>query len=68
LTGDTPWPGRNSVSVADIREKAVVKEDKVVIPDELTGQLKDIIKKCRDENPMNRPTVQDLVDTFFACE
>ena len=65
LTGNMPWQGRNSVSVKGIQNNLVQKEDRVEIPDELTGKLRDVIVDCRGENPEMRPTADKLVLEYF---
>ena len=61
-----PWPGRNSVSVIGIRKNKGQKEDRVKIPEELTGKLRNIILDCRVENPERRPTADKLVSEYFS--
>ncbi|XP_020605710.1 mitogen-activated protein kinase mpk-1-like [Orbicella faveolata] len=66
LTGNMPWHGRNSVSVKGIQNNLVQKEDRVEIPEELTGKLRNVIIDCRVENPELRPTADKLVLEYFS--
>lgn len=66
LTGNMPWQGRNSVSVEGIQNNLIQKEDRVEIPEELTGKLRNVILDCRVENPEMRPTADKLVLEYFS--
>ena len=66
LTGNTPWQGRNSVSVQGIQNHLIQKEDRVEIPKELTGKLRDVIQDCRVDNPEIRPSADKLVLEYFS--
>lgn len=66
LTGNMPWQGRNSVSVQGIQNNLIQKEDRVEIPEELTGKLGNVILDCRVENPELRPTADKLVMEYFS--
>ena len=57
-----------TASVANIRENFIEKENKVNVPEEFGGPLKKIIEVCREENPENRPTMQELVYNYFSSE
>ena len=61
-----PWQGRNSVSVKGIQNNLVQKEDRVEIPEELTGKLRNVIVDCRVEKPEERPTADTLVLEYFS--
>ncbi len=61
-----PWQGRNSVSVEGIQNNLVQKEDRVELPDELTGKLRNVIQDCRVENPEMRPPADKLVLEYFG--
>ena len=66
LTGNTPWQGRNSVSVQGIQNHLIQKEDRVEIPKELTGKLREVIQDCRVDNPEIRPSADKLVLEYFS--
>ena len=67
LTGERPWPGRNSLSVQGIRENLIEKEY-VVIPEDLKGELRDIIQECREDDPCKRPSADTLVSKYFSSK
>lgn len=66
LTGNTPWQGRNSVSVQGIQNNLIKKEDRVELPEELGGVLRKVIEDCRLENPEMRPRADQLVLEYFS--
>ena len=66
LTGNTPWQGRNSVSVQGIQDNLIKKEDRVELPEEVGGVLRKVIEDCRLENPEMRPTADQLVLEYFS--
>ena len=68
LTGTMPWQGRNSVSVKGIENNLLKKEDKVDVPEDLKGKLKNVMNDCRLDEPEKRPTADQLVldDRYFA--
>ena len=66
LTGNTPWQGRNSVSVQGIQNNLIKKEDRVELPEEVGGVLRKVIEDCRLENPEMRPTADQLVLEYFS--
>ena len=66
LTGKTPWQGRNSVSVQGIQNNLIQKDDRVEIPEELSGKLRDVIQDCRIDDPQLRPTADRLVLEYFS--
>ena len=66
LTGNMPWQGRNSVSVKGIQNNSVQNEDRVKIPEEMTGKLRNVILDCRVKNPELRPTADKLVLEYFS--
>ena len=61
LTGKMPWQRRNSVSVKRIHDNLTQKEDRVEIPEQLSGQLRDVIQDCRLKELESRPTAERLV-------
>ena len=66
LTGKMPWQGRNSVSVKGIQSNLIQRDDRVEIPEELSGKLRDVILHCRMEDPECRPTADRLVMDYFS--
>ena len=66
LTGKMPWPGRNSFSMEGIRNNLIQKEDRVEIPEKLSGQLRDVIRDCRLKEPESRPTAEELVKDYYS--
>lgn len=66
LTGKMPWHGRNSVSVKGIQNNLIQKDDRVEVPEELGGQLRNVIQDCRMSNPEERPTAEKLVMHYFS--
>ncbi|XP_068751255.1 uncharacterized protein [Montipora capricornis] len=66
LTGKMPWHGRNSVSVKGIQNNLIQKDDRVEVPEELGGQLRNVIQDCRMSNPEERPTAEKLVMDYFS--
>ena len=65
LTGNMPWHGQNTVSVAGIQNNMVQSLDHVEIPEELGGKLRSVIHDCRLEDPKERPTADQLVQDYF---
>ena len=68
LTGEIPWHGQNSVSVAGIQNNMIQSLDKVEIPEERSGKLRSVIDECRLEDPQARPTADRLVLDYFSGE
>ena len=66
LTGKIHWHGRNSVSVKGIQNNLIQKDDRVEVPEELGGQLRNVIQHCRMSNPEERPTAEKLVMHYFS--
>ena len=66
LTGKMPWQGRNSVSVKGIDNDLIQKGDRVEIPERLSGQLMNVIRDCRLEEPEKRPTAETLVMHYYS--
>ena len=66
LTGEMPWHGQNSVTVAGIQNNMIQSLDKVEIPEELSGKLRSVIDDCRLEDPQARPTADRLVKEYFS--
>lgn len=69
LTGEAPWRGRHTASVANLRQKFSERENKIMVSEELgRGPLKEIIDICREEDPKNRPEMKDLVYNYFSSK
>ena len=66
MTGKMPWQGRNSVSVKGIDNDLIQKGDRVEIPERLSGQLMNVIRDCRLEEPEKRPTAETLVMHYYS--
>ena len=66
LTGKMPWEGLNSVSVKGIDNDLIRMGDRVEIPEQLSGQLRDIIQDCRLKEPESRPTAERLVMHYYS--
>ena len=67
LTGKMPWQGFNSVSVQPrIKNNMIQAHGQVEIPEELSGNLRDVIYDCRLEDPQVRPTADRLVLEYFS--
>ena len=66
LTGKMPWQGRNSVSVKGIDNDLIQKGDRVEIPERLSGQLMNVIRDCRLEEPEKRPAAETLVMHYYS--
>lgn len=68
LTGKIPWSGRNTGSVANIRNKEnkIKEEDAVAIPEDLEGSLKEIITNCRESEPDEHPSAITLFEKYFS--
>ena len=64
VTGDTPWPGVNSLSVRNRQLDRI--DDKVVIPDHLKGDLREIISRCRNVDSSERPKIAELLEKYFS--
>ena len=61
LTGKMPWQGLDSVSMNGNQ-----KDNRVEIPEQLSGQLKDVIQDCRLEEPEKRPAAETLVIHYYS--
>ena len=66
LTGKMPWQGLNSVSVKGIHNNLIQKDDRVEIPEQLGGQIRDVIQDCRMKEPESRPTAEELVMHYYS--
>ncbi|XP_015762464.1 PREDICTED: serine/threonine-protein kinase CTR1-like isoform X6 [Acropora digitifera] len=65
LTGKMPWQGLNSLSVKGIHT-LIQKDNRVEIPERLNGQLRNVIRDCRLEEPESRPAAETLVMHYFS--
>ena len=66
LTGKMPWQGLDSLSLKGIHN-LIQKDNRVEIPEQLSGQLiKDVIEKCRLEEPKKRPAAETLVMDYYS--
>ena len=65
LTGKMPWQGLNSLSVKGIHT-LIQKDNRVEIPERLNGQLRNVIRDCRLEEPESRPAAGTLVMHYFS--
>ncbi|XP_067019261.1 uncharacterized protein [Acropora muricata] len=65
LTGKMPWQGLNSLSVKGIHH-LIQKDNRVEIPERLNGQLRNVIRDCRLEEPESRPAAETLVTHYYS--
>ena len=65
LTGKMPWQGLNSLSVKGIHN-LIQKDNRVEIPEPLNGQLRNVIRDCRLEEPESRPAAETLVTHYYS--
>ena len=63
LTGRMPWQRLDSLSVT---EGMIQKGDRVEIPEQLSGQLRNIIPRCRKKKPKSRPSAKRLVMHYYS--